>query len=396
MYEAFYGLRERPFTIVPNPGYLYMSPKHKLALAHLKYGLIEGSGFVVLTGGIGTGKTTLIRFVLAKIQKALDVAVVFNTNVTGEELLRLIIRELEAGIPGADKAANLAMLNDFLIERYSCGRHAIVIIDEAQNLSRDALEEVRLLSNLQGTSRPLLQVVLVGQPELRAKLADPTLIQLAQRITSTFHLASLDLEEVAVYIGHRVALAGGPAGLFDRRAVEAVHAVSGGVPRLINIICDAALVHGFADSLPVITGEVIDNVVQEMADILHSRGHDEAAVKTATPGPGIETVSNAALDKLAERVSVLEQKLKALHEKSTIWGTDVALLSGEVGKLKNLLSTPALRGGTADSELRNSFGGRIGAEAASEPRPEISAAPAGKNPQSSRSVKSLFGWGKKS
>jgi general secretion pathway protein A len=325
MYENFYNLRERPFTIVPNPGYLYMSEKHKLAFAHLKYGLGEGTGFVVLTGGIGTGKTTLIRYLLGRIEKAVDVALVFNTNVTGDELLRLIIREFEAGEPGSDKAANLAMLNEYLIERFSQGRHAIVIVDEAQNLSRDALEEVRLLSNLQGNSRPLLQVVLVGQPELRRKLADPTLTQLAQRITSTFHLSSLELDEAKAYICFRLAQAGGNPLLFTPEAMESIHTFSAGVPRLINILCDAALVHGFADELTVIGPAVVEGVARDMAPMLHSNGTSA----DTEPSAGMEVTPD-----LDERLLALERRLTVMEERFAAWGTDAQLLAMELAALK--------------------------------------------------------------
>jgi general secretion pathway protein A len=327
MYENFYNLRERPFTIVPNPAYLYMSEKHKLAFGHLKYGLGEGTGFVVLTGGIGTGKTTLIRYLLGRIEKAVDVALVFNTNVTGDELLRLIIREFEAGEPGDDKAANLAMLNEFLIERFSQGRHAIVIVDEAQNLSRDALEEVRLLSNLQGSSRPLLQVVLVGQPELRRKLADPTLTQLAQRITSTFHLPSLELEEARAYICFRLAQAGGNPLLFTPEAMEAIHNVSAGVPRLINIICDAALVHGFADELALIGREVVEDVARDMAPMLHSNGVQ--ALADIQPSAGMTVTPD-----LEERLAAMERRLTVMEERFAAWGTDVQLMALELADLR--------------------------------------------------------------
>lgn len=331
MYEKFFGLRERPFTIVPNPGYLYMSEKHKLALSHLKYGLMEGTGFVVLTGGIGTGKTTLIRYMLDRVGKAVDIALVFNTNVTGEELLRLVIREFEAGEPGADKAANLAMLNEHLIGLYSRGRHAIVIVDEAQNLSREALEEIRLLSNLQGSSRPLLQIVLVGQPELRRKLADPSLTQLAQRITSTFHLPSLDLDEARHYIRFRLAQAGGNPMLFDQDAVAAVHAASNGVPRVINILCDAALVHGYADGLPVIDQAVVGSVIAEMAPMLKPGSF------TPEPSAGMSPTPD-----LAGRLHALEGRLGALEEKFAALVTDMQLMTFQVAAMKDRLASSSI------------------------------------------------------
>jgi general secretion pathway protein A len=337
MYEQFYGLRERPFTIVPNPQYLYMSQKHKLALAHLRYGLSEGTGVVVLTGGIGTGKTTLIRHILSKIKTAVDIALIFNTNVTGEELLRLIIQEFEAGTPGMDKTANLSMLNDFLIDRFQCGRRAIVIVDEAQNLSREALEEIRLLSNLQGTTRPLLQIVLVGQPELRRKLADPTLTQLAQRITSTYHLTALSQEEVKAYIYFRLAQAGGNPLLFSDEAMEAVYMASKGVPRLINILCDAALLHGFADELPAISREVVDNVVEEMALTLQSS--DKSSLKE--PSAGLEVKPD-----MEERLLAMERRLTVLEERLSAWGTDAQMISLELKTLKDQMQ----RGGFLSSE----------------------------------------------
>lgn len=329
MYEKHFHFKERPFTIVPNPGCLYMSAKHKLAFAHLQYGLMEGTGIVVLTGGIGTGKTTLLRFLLGKIERAMDVAVVFNTNVTGEELLRLIIREFEVGEPGPDKAANLAMLNDFLIERFRQGRQAIVIIDEAQNLSREALEEVRLLSNLQGSRRPLLQLVLAGQPELRHKLADPALTQLAQRITSTFHLAPLDADETRQYVRFRLTQAGGSPDLFTDAAIDAVHRASGGVPRVINILCNNALVHAFADVLPAVSAEVVAGVVEEMGAMFHpAEGQLDEAPEPA-PVPSLE---------MAVRVGTLEDRVRTVEEMLAARNTEIQILQFEIAALKDRLA----------------------------------------------------------
>jgi general secretion pathway protein A len=292
---------------------------------------MEGTGIVVLTGGIGTGKTTLLRFLMGKIERAMDVAVVFNTNVTGEELLRLIIREFEAGEPGPDKAANLAMLNDFLIDRFRQGRQAIVIIDEAQNLSREALEEVRLLSNLQGSRRPLLQLVLAGQPELRRKLADPALTQLAQRITSTFHLAPLDADETRQYVRFRLTQAGGSPDLFEDAAVDAVHRASGGVPRVINILCNNALVHAFADALPAVTAEVVGGVVEEAGSMFQPAGDqpDEAPEAPPAETPSLE---------MAVRVGTLEDRVRTVEEKLAARNTEIQILQFEIAALKDRLA----------------------------------------------------------
>ena len=321
MYKNYYSFQDSPFTIVPNPGRLFMSSKHKLAFAHLQYGLMEGTGIVVLTGGIGTGKTTLLRFLLGKIDRVMDVAVIFNTNVSGAELLRLIIREFEAGEPGEDKAANLAMLNDYLIERFRLGMQAVVIIDEAQNLSHEALEEVRLLSNLQGSTQPLLQVILAGQPELRRKLADPVLTQLAQRITSTFHLAPLDLDEARQYIRFRLTRAGGDPDLFDDEAVQAIHLAAGGVPRVMNILCNSCLVHGFADELSVITADVVAGVISEMGSMFQPSDSEE--IESAPTRPAHDPDRLQAME---ERLQTLEQKLAAANAETRVLQSELAAL----------------------------------------------------------------------
>ena len=268
MYRDFYGFRQKPFNLVADPGFLYMSSKHRLALTYLEYGLTDGIGFVLLTGEIGTGKTTLIRQLLSQVEKDLEVAVVFNTNVTSEQLLELILQDFEIEARTRRKAVHLDILNQFLIDKYSEGKRAVLIVDEAQNLSWSALEEIRMLSNLQTEQEPLLQIVLVGQPALQSKLRDPSLSQLSQRISVSYHLSSLSFPEAKEYIAHRLNKAGAQKGqIFDLEAVKSIFHHSKGIPRAMNIICDAALVYGYADELKSINKQVIEQVIKDKSDV---------------------------------------------------------------------------------------------------------------------------------
>jgi type II secretory pathway predicted ATPase ExeA len=245
-----------------------MSAKHRLALTYLEYGLMDGIGFVLLTGEIGTGKTTLIRKLLNKVEKEVEIAVVFNTNVTSEQLLELILQEFEVETRSRRKAAHLDTLNQFLIRKYGEGRRVVLIVDEAQNLSWSGLEEVRMLSNLQTDQEPLLQIVLVGQPTLRSKLQHPSLAQLSQRIAVSYHLSSLSFTEVKEYIAHRLQKAGvQKTHIFDPEAMKSIFHHSKGIPRAINIICDAALLYGYADELKSVNKQVIEQVIKDKNDV---------------------------------------------------------------------------------------------------------------------------------
>ena len=263
MYKQFYGLREKPFAMVPHPGCLYQSPGHSTALTYLEYGLRENIGFILLTGEIGTGKTTLIRLLLERIESEMEVAVLFNTNVSEEELIRGILREYELD-PVVDKSQNLDLLNCFLIEQYAKRRRVLLIVDEAQNLKHEALEELRMLSNLVGESESLIQIVLVGQPELRRTIRHPSLEQLAQRIGVTYHLGPMEQEDTGKYIRYRLERAGCPkADLFSEEAIDSIHEACKGIPRAINLLCDACLVYGFADDAHSITPDIVDQVLQD-------------------------------------------------------------------------------------------------------------------------------------
>jgi len=307
MYTKFYGFREKPFTIVSDPGFLYMSSKHSIALNYLEYGLRDGIGFILLTGEIGTGKTTLIKKLVQKIRGEVETAVIFNTNVSAEQLLELILEEYELERPQGGKASYLDSLNQFLINKHAMGERVLLIVDEAQNLSQEALEEIRMLSNLQTDKACLIQIILVGQPGLRARLRHPSLSQLSQRMAVSYHLRPLDLDETQDYITHRLRIAGHEdGGLFSRDAVEKIFAHSGGIPRNINILCDAALVYGYADELEAIDAKIIEKVVQDRED-MGSLGPLPVGGTQEVPTP-----AGANNRDMVERLERLEQLVRGL------------------------------------------------------------------------------------
>jgi general secretion pathway protein A len=250
MYKEYFGLKELPFSIAPDPRYLYMSDQHREALAHLVYGINTEGGFVLLTGEVGTGKTTVCRCLLEQIPDNCDIAFILNPKLTAEELLAAICDELGIHYPEGNTSIKVFVdnINAFLLDNHAKGRETVLIIEEAQNLSTDVLEQVRLLTNLETNQRKLLQIIMLGQPELRDMLSRPELRQLAQRITARYHLGPLSKIEVAAYINHRLSVAGARSKLFPDSTIGKVYRLSRGIPRLINLLCDRALlgayVHG--------------------------------------------------------------------------------------------------------------------------------------------------------
>lgn len=268
MYESFYGLKEKPFNLNPDPDYLYMSEGHENTLTHLQYAIAENKGFVVVTGEIGAGKTTLINYLLGEIPSDIDVGLINNTHIPASQFIKLVCREFELDISGIDRTAMIDRFHEFLLEMYTVRKRVVLIVDEAQNLNPKTLEEVRLLSNLESEKHHLLQIILVGQPELKLKLQRPDLQQLAQRVTVHCHLRGLAEADVGNYISYRLEVAGGDkekSKLFDGDAIREISDNSKGIPRLINIICDTALVFGYADSAKQITAKIIRDVVKERA-----------------------------------------------------------------------------------------------------------------------------------
>jgi general secretion pathway protein A len=308
MYEEFYGLKDKPFQIVPNPEYLYLSSKHKNALTYLEYGVTESSGFVLLTGEIGSGKTTLIRYLLKQIESDMEVAVIFNTNVTSDELLSLIVQEFELGKEAGGKAKNLEILNRFLVGKYAEKKRVLLIIDEAQNLTDDGLEEVRMLSNVQSDDQILLQIMLVGQPELRARLKTAALAQFSQRIAVNYHLQALTAEETCRYIVFRLKKAGATSAIFTADAAMLIYRESGGIPRMINLICDSALIYGFADEIRTIDAQTIGSVIEELR-FMGAVG--EIPSDAAGAGGGEDETHG---DGFLRRLEMLEAKVQVLDK----------------------------------------------------------------------------------
>ncbi len=248
MYTAFFGLDEKPFSISPDPRYLYLSQRHADALAHLIYGVSESGGFIQLTGEVGTGKTTLIRSLLEQLPEKVEIALILNPQLSTKEFLRSISQELRIGAPKRATVKDLIdLLNEYLLRAHAEDRRVVLIVDEAQTLSPALLEQVRLLTNLETAKRKLLQIVLIGQPELRQLLARPEMRQIAQRVTGRYHLEPLSAEDTVVYIKHRMKVAGSRANVFLRRAMREIYRQSGGIPRLINIVADRALLAAYTE-----------------------------------------------------------------------------------------------------------------------------------------------------
>jgi general secretion pathway protein A len=266
MYAAYFGLTERPFSLAPDPRYLYLSDAHREALAHLMYGIDEGGSFVQLTGEVGTGKTTVCRALLEQLPPDVDAAMIFNPRLTSVELLATVCDELRIPYPAGTTSLKVFVdaLSQALLDAHAKGRRTVLIIDEAQNLSARVLEEVRLLTNLETTTQKLLQVVLIGQPELADLLSRRNLRQLSQRVTARYHLRPFSEEESQRYVQHRMEIAGQRYPIFTRQAVRAAHRLSRGIPRLLNTICDRALLGAYATGQTRVQEAVVRRAAREV------------------------------------------------------------------------------------------------------------------------------------
>jgi putative secretion ATPase (PEP-CTERM system associated) len=306
MYEKYFSFKHKPFDLVPNPDFLFLSSTHHKAITYLDYGIKEKIGFILLTGEIGSGKTTLIRNLIKNLSGLFKLSRINNTKVTSEQLIAMINEDFGLDTEGKNKTRLLSELNVFLVEQYSKKVQPVLLIDEAQNLSPDLLEEIRLLSNLETDRAKLLQIILVGQPDLKKTLMLPELMQLRQRINISYHIAPLTVDETEKYIKHRLTIAGNPDAIkFDDGMLPLIYKFSKGIPRLINILCDFALLTAFVDGKK----EVQLDIVREIVKDLESKDYwNELQVVTVSESGKIQGTSD--LGDIALRLIRLEEKVE--------------------------------------------------------------------------------------
>jgi putative secretion ATPase (PEP-CTERM system associated) len=265
MYERHFSFKHKPFDLVPNPDFLFLSSTHQKAITYLDYGIKEKIGFILLTGEIGSGKTTIIRNLIKSLNGSFKLSRIHNTKISSEQLISMVNEDFGLNIEGKNKTRLLSELNVFLVEQYSRKFQTILLIDEAQNLSPDLLEEIRLLSNLETDRAKLLQIILVGQPDLKKTLMLPELMQLRQRINISYHIAPLTVDETAKYIKHRLTVAGNPEAIkFDEDMLPLIYQFSRGIPRLINILCDFALLTAFVEGKKEVTVDIMREVEKDL------------------------------------------------------------------------------------------------------------------------------------
>ena len=319
MYESFYRFKEKPFDLHPDPDYLYMSRIHENTYTHLEYAIVENKGFVVVTGEIGSGKTTLINYLLNKIGEGIQVGLVNNTNILPAEFLKMVCQEFELNPKTNDKAELLDIFSGFLIDQFAAGERVVLIVDEAQNLTNDTLEEIRMLSNIETDKHHLIQIILVGQPELRFKLQQSNLKQFAQRVTVHCHLKGLENDEVKEYINHRLEVGGSDrSDIFAAETIDNIAVYSRGIPRLINILCDSALVYGFADELETISTSILENVYEELKTLGTFTDYDaKPSASPATPATAktVTAISDNNFKSLENKVQLLDEKIADLSKR---------------------------------------------------------------------------------
>lgn len=321
MYTSFYGLDSKPFSITPDPESLYLSPDHQEALAHLEYALMSKIGLMMLTGDVGTGKTTILRYTVENFCDDKRIAAIYQTNVSPKELFRLILSGFGIEARGDHKDQQLDALKRFLNILQQDEQQALIIVDESQGLSDETLEEIRLLTNIQMDHTDTLQILLVGQPEFLERLQSQQWLSLGQRIGINYHLKPLDFAQTCWYIAHRLTRVGGRLKLFSKDALKQIFKSSGGIPRLINLICDAALIYGYGDELKIIKGPLIEKVVEERDGMGLGNGLD--ALKKTQPSPS-GTENNG---RFKDRLELIEEALVQIQNQMECQREDLSILS---------------------------------------------------------------------
>lgn len=340
MYEAFFNLTQKPFDLLPDPEFLFMSSSHKKALSYLDYGIRERVGFILLTGEVGSGKTTLIRNLIKKNLTDVVLSKIFNTRVDSEQLVAMINDDFGLSIVNKDKITLLRDLNAFLIDQFVKGNKPVLIIDEAQNLNHDLLEEIRMLSNLETDNAKLLQIILVGQPELRKTLASPTLVQLRQRISINCHIQPLNRTEIELYILHRLEKAGDrEAASFSPETINIIFTYSRGIPRLINIICDFILLAAFAEETRDIDAPLVQDIIGDLDFEYHYWG-SEALDGHVTKENDSEATSSASRTEpvFFELIKNINDRLDNLGRESESSSQKMFLeMTGKISELEKSL-----------------------------------------------------------
>ena len=315
MYESFYGLKEKPFNLTPDPAFFFLSHTHKNAYSHLKYAVRENKGFVVITGEIGAGKTTLIRYLLKNAEMEVTIGLINNTHLFPRQMLKLICREFEIKVNGVDPADLQEAFYTFLLNEYAHKKRVVLIIDEAQNLPAEGLEELRMLSNLESDKNHLLQIILIGQPGLKDLLKKTELEQFTQRITVSYHLGRLSIKDARDYIHFRLKAAGSANGdVFKPEAVEAIYQYSKGIPRVINIICDAAMLYGYANEQKQINERLIQAVINDRKKSgIYDASEKIIGKKEIIQAPPAETEGRNEIEKsvalIDKRLQIMEGRL---------------------------------------------------------------------------------------
>ncbi|MFO7766136.1 MAG: XrtA-associated ATPase [Pelovirga sp.] len=372
MYTDFFDLSAKPFELLPNPHFLYLSKGHRKALSYLQYGVQERAGFSLLTGEVGSGKTTLLRDIINKISGEMSLAMVFNTKVDGQQIIALINDDFGLKTEGKDKVQLLNDLNDFLLEENAAGRQAVIIIDEAQNLCEEALEEIRLLSNLEADSFKLVQIILVGQPELKQIIARPSLRQLRQRISISCHLNPLNREEVEEYIFHRLGTVGKRDCVnFAEGVFDAIYKFSGGTPRLINLICDYLMLSAFVEETRSIDMDMVSDAINELSfedEGAVGRGEswqDLSPARRITSGSSLDdrvsrieehyaklnaarTETDAIIERLSSQGSILEYLINQQQKQYNQIEEHLKKMSAQIDRLRQVVLTEGRRGSQQD------------------------------------------------